>query len=190
MVSFSILRLFGPIWRKCSAQVGPFSRKFPSAKVWAVPDQWAWPLDLAPKALGIFADGDLIDSASSASTYPSDFREEFEVKLLRPSQRLGLGYAASEAAVFHKPTHTLAITDALVNVPARPTPDYEFENLRGVGADAKTDNSPLGNTQTVTLRLASGPLKFDLSDLSIYAASCESHHHRRRPRHSADAYHG
>ena len=84
-----------------------------SAKVWAVPDQWAWPLDLAPKALGIFADGDLIDSASSASTYPSDFRDEFEVKLLRPSQRLGLGYAASEAALYHKPTHTHAVTDAI-----------------------------------------------------------------------------
>ena len=53
--------------------MGPFSRKFPAAKVWAVPDQWAWPLDLAPKALGIFSNGDLVDSASVASTYPTIF---------------------------------------------------------------------------------------------------------------------
>ena len=144
--------LLGATTYEHKAFVGPFSRKFPSAKVWAVPDQWAWPLDLAPKALGIFADGDLVDSASVASTYPDDFREEFEVKLLRPSQRLGLGYAASEAAVFHKPTKTLALTDALVNVPAKPTADYEFDNLRGVGADAKTDNS-LGQLVLALLRL-------------------------------------
>jgi hypothetical protein len=144
--------LLGATTYEHKAFVGPFSRKFPAAKVWAVPDQWAWPLDLAPKALGIFADGDLVDTASSASTYPDDFREEFEVKLLRPSQRLGLGYAASEAALYHKPTHTLALTDAMINVPATPSEDYEVENLRGVGADAKTDKS-LGQLVLALLRL-------------------------------------
>jgi len=125
--------------------VGPFSRKFPAAKVWAVPDQFAWPLDLAPKALGIDVKknggGDLIDSASPESTYPPDFRNEFEVKLLRPAERLGFGYAASEAALFHKPTKTLVLTDALINVPAIPTPDYEVANLRGVGEDGQQGNT-------------------------------------------------
>ena len=148
--------LLGATTYEHKAFVGPFSRKFPSAKVWAVPDQWAWPLDLAPKTLGIdvkrSGGGDLVDSASSASTYPSDFRDEFEVKLLRPAQRLGLGYAASEAAVFHKPTKTLALTDALVNVPSKPTQDYEVDNLRGVGADAKDDRS-LGQLVLSLLRL-------------------------------------
>ena len=144
--------LLGATTYEHKAFVGPFSRKFPAAKVWAVPDQWAWPLDLAPKTLGIFADGDLVDTASPASTYPSDFRDEFEVKLLRPSQRLGLGYAASEAALYHKPTHTLALTDAMINVPVKPTADYEADNLRGVGADAKTDKS-LGQLVLSLLRL-------------------------------------
>ena len=39
-----------------------------------------------------------------------------------------------------------------MNVPARPTPDYEVENLRGVGADAKTDKS-LGQLVLSLLRL-------------------------------------
>ena len=142
--------LLGATTYEHKAFVGPFSRKFPPPGL-AGPTSGPGP-GLGPKTLGIFADGDLVDSAAVASTYPDDFREEFEVKLLRPAQRLGLGYAALEAAVFHKPTHTLAVTDAIVNVPARPTPDYEVENLRGVGADAKTDNS-LGQLVLSLLRL-------------------------------------
>ena len=33
--------------------VGPFARKFPEAKVWAVPDQWSFPVDLPSPLLGI-----------------------------------------------------------------------------------------------------------------------------------------
>ena len=67
-----------------------------------MPDQWAWPWTGAegPRHLRGRRPGRLglgrIDD-------PDDFRDEFEVKLLRPAQRLGLGYAASEAAVYHKP---------------------------------------------------------------------------------------
>ena len=39
-----------------------------------------------------------------------------------------------------------------MNVPAKPSPDYEVENLRGVGADAKTDKS-LGQLVLSLLRL-------------------------------------
>ena len=33
--------------------VAPFARRFPEAKVWAVPDQWSFPLDLPSPLLGI-----------------------------------------------------------------------------------------------------------------------------------------
>ena len=124
--------------------VGPFARKFPGAKVWAVPDQWSFPVDLPSKLYGIDArgsgGGDLVDTAGGSAAYGAapDLTSEFEVKLLRPSRRLGLGYAASEAAVYHKGTKTLALTDALVSVPARPTPSYDAANLRTIGADARS----------------------------------------------------
>ena len=130
--------------------VGPFARKFPAAKVWATPDQWAWPLPLSAPALGIntkgSGGGELTDTAAGSAAYSNapDFTSEFEVKLLRPSQRLGFGYAANEAALLHKPTGTLALTDALVNVPSKPPSIYDRANLMGVGDDARGTNS-LGN---------------------------------------------
>jgi hypothetical protein len=56
-----------------------FSREFPQAKLWAVPDQWSWPLDLPPPLLGLNATGDLLDTASSQANYASapDFTSEF-----------------------------------------------------------------------------------------------------------------
>ena len=130
--------------------VGPFARKFPEAKVWAVPDQWAWPLDLPGPLLGIdtkgSGGGELVDTATGSAAYASapDLTAEFEVKLLRPPKRLGFGYAANEAALLHKDTKTLALTDALVNVPAAPTPVYDTGNLLAIGDNAKDSNS-LGN---------------------------------------------
>lgn len=136
--------------------VGPFARKFPDAKVWAVPDQWSWPLPLSAPALGIntkgSGGGELVDSASGGTAAAAqaayarapDFTSEFEVKLLRPKQRLGFGYAANEAALFHKPTGTLCLTDALVNVPARPPTIYDRANLLAVGDDGR-DTGSLGN---------------------------------------------
>lgn len=126
--------------------LAPFSREFPSAKVWAVPDQWSWPVDLPGPLLGInTTGGQLVDTAgeSGAKAYANapDLTAEFEVKLLRPQQRLGFGYAAVEAAVLHKDTKVLALTDALVNVPAKPTEVYDEAGLLAVG-----DNTRNGNT--------------------------------------------
>ena len=110
--------------------VGPFHRKFPDAKVWAVPDQYSWPVDLDAALLGIdtkgTGGGKLLDTSEGSATYRAapDLTDEFEVKLLRPNKRLGFGYAANEAAILHKDTKTLALTDALINVPARPTEIY------------------------------------------------------------------
>ena len=130
--------------------VGPFARKFPQAKVWAVPDQWSFPLDLPSPLLGIdtkgTGGGELVDTAGGSAAYAQapDLTSEFEVKLLRPSQRLGFGYAANEAALLHKDTKTLALTDALVNVPAAPTRVYEERLLSAIG-DNERDTNSIGN---------------------------------------------
>ena len=90
--------------------VGPFARKFPAAKVWAVPGQWSFPVNLDEKLLGIdprgTGGGDLTDTLKGSKAYTNapDLTQEFEVKLLRPARRLGLGYAANEAAILHKDT--------------------------------------------------------------------------------------
>mmetsp|Transcript_26647 Transcript_26647/g.49053 ORF Transcript_26647/g.49053 Transcript_26647/m.49053 type:complete len:594 (+) Transcript_26647:75-1856(+) len=131
--------------------VGPFARRFPEAKVWAVPDQWSFPLNLPEEDFGIFAresgGGDLVNTAEgSASAYSKapDLTAEFEVKLLRPEKRLAFGYAANEAALFHKDTKTLALTDALVNIAAKPTPIYDERDMLDIGDNSRDSNS-LGN---------------------------------------------
>jgi hypothetical protein len=130
--------------------VGPFARKFPTAKVWAVPDQWSFPLDLPAPLLGIDTEGtgggELVDTSAGSVAYRQapDFLDEFEVKLLRPEKRLGFGYSANEAALFHKDTKTLALTDALISVPSHPTQIYDETNLLAVGDNARDSNS-LGN---------------------------------------------
>ena len=142
--------------------VGPFARKFPEAKVWAVPDQWSFPLDLPSPLLGIdekgSGGGELTDTlpatSSLCTTYSGlcnaayarapDLTAEFEVKLLRPKERLGFGYAANEAALYHKDTKVLALTDALVNLPSAPPPVFVTDggdNLRGIGDDARRSSS-------------------------------------------------
>ena len=48
--------------------VPAFARKFPEAKVWAVPDQWSFPVDLPSPLLGIdtkgTGGGELTDTAA------------------------------------------------------------------------------------------------------------------------------
>lgn len=129
--------------------VGPFARRFPEAKVWAVPDQWSFPVNLPEEDFGIFAresgGGDLVNTAEeSAYSKAPDLTAEFEVKLLRPEKRLAFGYAANEAALFHKDTKTLALTDALVNIAAKPTPIYDERDMLDIGDNARDSNS-LGN---------------------------------------------
>ena len=34
--------------------VGPFSRKFPRARIWVAPRQWSWPINLPLEFFGIF----------------------------------------------------------------------------------------------------------------------------------------
>jgi len=158
--------------------VGPFTRRFPEAKVWAVPGQWSFPLNLPAKFYGIDTEGsgggDLVDTTKGSIAYTNapDFTDEFEVKLMQPAETLGFGFHANEAALFHKDTKVLAVTDALVKVPGKPTPIYDERALSDIG-----DNSPDGGTVgNFLLRLAEfqdyqGTAKQEIGDL--FAANAQ-----------------
>eukprot|EP00747_Dinoflagellata_sp_TGD_P220476 gnl/TRDRNA2_/TRDRNA2_92462_c0_seq1.p1 gnl/TRDRNA2_/TRDRNA2_92462_c0~~gnl/TRDRNA2_/TRDRNA2_92462_c0_seq1.p1 ORF type:complete len:479 (+),score=75.09 gnl/TRDRNA2_/TRDRNA2_92462_c0_seq1:60-1439(+) len=127
--------------------VGPFARKFPNAKVWAVPDQYSFPVDLPASVFGIdtkgSGGGELLDTAKGSAAYSKapDLTDEFEVKLFNPGVRLGGGSSVNEAALFHKDTKTLALTDALINVPEKATPIYDPKVLLSVGDNTRNSNS-------------------------------------------------
>ncbi|CAE8734948.1 unnamed protein product, partial [Polarella glacialis] len=111
--------------------VGPFSRCWPEAKVYTVPQQWSWPIDLPQQAFGIFASGELKDRDGEAP-----WASEIEQRLLNPKNRLGFSYSAAECAFFHKRSRTLICTDALVFVPEEPPAVLDRRELQELGKTA------------------------------------------------------
>jgi hypothetical protein len=179
--------------------VGPFSRRFPKAKVWVAPAQWSFPLNLPPQFFGIFPAGELCDfsearaegavadedddedfmeeegadgasgplakgagaflaslsggngakqqrrgrrrapsSSSRAATTPKNlppWSDEIDCKLLKPPQlSLSRDVIFSEAALFHRASKTLMVTDAVVFVPRDPPPVIPKWALLALGA--------------------------------------------------------
>lgn len=110
--------------------VGPFSRRWPDAKVYLTPQQWSWPIDLPSALYGIFAAGELKDGDAEIP-----WAAEIDQRLLSPSTRLGFSYSASECAFFHKKSKSLICTDALVFVPEAPPPVLDPDTLKGLGRD-------------------------------------------------------
>jgi len=108
--------------------VGPFSRRWPEAKVYIVPQQWSWPFDLPSQLYGIFADGELKDG-----DLDTPWAQEIDQKLLCPEQRLGFGYSAAECAFFHRKSKTMICTDALVYVPEEPPAVLDRNDLTYLG---------------------------------------------------------
>ncbi|CAE7667711.1 hflX [Symbiodinium pilosum] len=111
--------------------VAPFARRWPDAKVYTVPQQWSWPLDLPSPFYGIFSSGDLKDADTTAP-----WSAEIEQQLFNPKDRLGFGYSACECAFFHKRSKTLICTDALVYVPEEPPAVLDKTELRDLGKTA------------------------------------------------------
>mmetsp|Transcript_10007 Transcript_10007/g.22378 ORF Transcript_10007/g.22378 Transcript_10007/m.22378 type:complete len:479 (-) Transcript_10007:104-1540(-) len=112
--------------------VGPFSRKWPDAKVFLTPQQWSWPLDLPSQLYGIFPEGDLKDGDKN-----TPWAAEIEQRVLAPSVRLGssvgLNYGACETAFFHRRSKTLLCTDAVVFVPEQPPAVLDRAELVALG---------------------------------------------------------
>jgi hypothetical protein len=106
--------------------VGPFSRRFPAARVWVAPRQWSWPLNLPPQAFGIFPAGEL-----KSDDPDTPWAAEIDQKVLVSS--VGIG-PYIEAAFFHRRSRTLIVTDAVVSVPAAAPPQVRREDLLSAAA--------------------------------------------------------
>eukprot|EP00879_Flechtneria_rotunda_P019588 GHRR01020581.1.p1 GENE.GHRR01020581.1~~GHRR01020581.1.p1 ORF type:complete len:394 (+),score=84.45 GHRR01020581.1:401-1582(+) len=96
--------------------VGPFSRRFPNAKVYVAPFQWSFPLNLPPQFFGIFPAGVL-----NADQQDIPWRDEIDYKvLLPPPIGINQDVRLAEVSFFHKATKTLMVTDAVVYVDKDP----------------------------------------------------------------------
>ncbi|KAG2498386.1 hypothetical protein HYH03_003645 [Edaphochlamys debaryana] len=97
--------------------VGPFSRRFPEAKVYIAPGQWSYPINLPPQFFGIFPAGELLTDDASAP-----WADEIEQKVFLPPSLGGVDdfVRFTEVAFFHKRTRTLLVTDAVIYVPDTP----------------------------------------------------------------------
>lgn len=94
--------------------VGPFARRFPQAQVYVAPHQWSYPFNLPLSWLGF--------PAKRTQELPEDsqqvpFADEFDYAVL--DINLGRGSFA-EVALFHRRSHTLLLTDAIVSIPEEP----------------------------------------------------------------------
>ena len=94
--------------------VGPFSRRYPKARVYVAPKQWSWPINLPAQLFGIFPTKDGILKNDDTTT---PWADEIEQKVLVSS--VGIG-PYIEVAFFHKKTKTLLVTDAVISVPSQP----------------------------------------------------------------------
>mmetsp|Transcript_1502 Transcript_1502/g.4515 ORF Transcript_1502/g.4515 Transcript_1502/m.4515 type:complete len:384 (-) Transcript_1502:135-1286(-) len=103
---------------------GPFVRQFPRARVWVAPGQYG-PFG-ASGSLPYRVDGVLDGSR------PEGFPEEFDYKLFFADLEGNAG-PVSEVALFHRPTTSLFVTDAVSWIPDTPSP--LFATLYDIGPD-------------------------------------------------------
>ncbi|XP_078442678.1 lysine-tRNA ligase [Wolffia australiana] len=102
--------------------VGPFSRKFPQARIWVAPRQWSWPINLPLEFFGIFGSKPLKDEDTS-----TPWADEIEQKVLS-SPEVGIGPYV-EVAFYHKRSRTMLVTDAVIFVPRQPPDCISKESL-------------------------------------------------------------
>jgi hypothetical protein len=107
--------------------VGPFSRRFPKAKVWIAPNQWSWPINLPPQFFGIFPTGGILQDNAP----PPEWSAEIDQKVFISS--VGIG-PYIEVAFFHKGTKSLIVTDAVISVPNSPLELVQEKDLVSAAA--------------------------------------------------------
>ena len=100
--------------------VAPFARRFPQAQVLVVPQSWSFPVNLPLSWLGLPASRTQV--LDPQGTVPglgqSPLPKEVEYAVLGPMD-LGLGPFV-EVTLFHGPSRSLLVTDALVSIPQAP----------------------------------------------------------------------
>jgi hypothetical protein len=98
---------------------GPFARKFPEADFFLTDRQYSFPLNLPDKALGLPPWAKPLpasSSSSSSSNLPWTGEFEHEVLTVKP----GIGSMYQDVALFHKPSKTLLVCDALFATTTEP----------------------------------------------------------------------
>lgn len=92
---------------------GPFARKFPSAEFWAVDKQYAFPLNLPSSFLGLPSWTKPLPSRDDGM-----WGDEFAHAVL--TVKPGPGSMYQDVAMWHKPSKTLLLCDALFGVSKDP----------------------------------------------------------------------
>lgn len=92
---------------------GVFAQKFPTAKVWVQPGQYAFPQNLPIPYLG-FPAGRTAVIPQSAKDAPAEWNDDFEFLTLGPL--ISKDGAFGETVFFHKASKTLLVTDTVVEV--------------------------------------------------------------------------
>ncbi|GAB5372108.1 hypothetical protein AAMO2058_001637000 [Amorphochlora amoebiformis] len=99
----------------------PLTTAFPDAKVWVVGRQWSFPpfkldlIGLYPKRIQGF-----LTNKPPPGGYP--WGESVEVKVLDIELPGAIPTPFQEAALFHKSSRSLVVTDSVINVPTEPPP--------------------------------------------------------------------
>jgi len=101
--------------------VAPFARYCPQAQILVVPHTWSFPVNLPLSWLGLPTARTHILSPASASPLPP----ELDWAILGPIT-LGLGDFA-EVSLFHNPSRSLLVTDALISIPALPPESVQLD---------------------------------------------------------------
>lgn len=96
--------------------VGPFARRWPQADVYVAPRQWSFPLDLPVQFFGIFPVGELRHNDNE-----TPWAADFEQKVLT-APKFAVAGRYSEAALFHKASRTVVLTETLIQIPRKPPP--------------------------------------------------------------------
>lgn len=145
------------------AFIGPFCRKFPSAKVWFTQGQYSFPLDFKDLSfVGIFR----------ASPIPPDgtpfLGDEFEHATLGPLIPPGNG-GFGETALYHRPTRSLLVVDTVVRVGKTPPPivSHDPRALLFHARDTITDVSTRDDLNTGWQRLSLFAFFFQPSALEV-----------------------
>ncbi|MBE9207824.1 DUF4336 domain-containing protein [Nostoc sp. LEGE 06077] len=121
--------------------VGPFARCFPNAQVFVAPNQWSFPLNLPLTWLGLPVKRTQVLPEDSSQ---APFADEFDYAILKTID-LGPG-KFTEVAFFHRRSHTLLVTDAVVSVPEEPPAIVQLEpypllfHAKDQGSDVVADN--------------------------------------------------
>jgi Domain of unknown function (DUF4336) len=95
--------------------VGPFAQQFKSAKVYVMPHQWSYPVQLPLSWLGLPVGRTMVLPENASET---PFGDEFDYAMLGPIA-LGIGPFA-EVAFFHRASRSVLVTDSILSVPETP----------------------------------------------------------------------